>query len=87
MRSPQTMGDDIPVPGSAVFHATLLSGPHVVGTPVSSEMPCPPGPRHCGQFAAAAMVPAETTQTEIMPAHARIRDINGSSELRECRFR
>ena len=53
MRSPQTIGEDMPVPGSAVFQATLVSGPQAVGTPLSAETPWPPGPRHCGQFSAA----------------------------------
>src|SRR5262245_59143544 len=52
MRSPQTTGEEWPRPAIGVFHLMFLVSLHSVGTPVSVEMPCPPGPRHCDQLAA-----------------------------------
>jgi hypothetical protein len=52
-RSPQTMGDDSPRPGTGVFQAMFLSGPHSSGSRLAAEIPRPPGPLHCGQFASA----------------------------------
>ena len=49
MRSPWTTGDDQPFPGIATFQRTFLFSLHVNGSPVSSETPCPVGPRNCGQ--------------------------------------
>src|SRR5215470_12416845 len=52
IRSPQTIGEEWPRPGMAVFHFTFCVGVHTVGRPVSGEMPWLSGPRHCDQFAA-----------------------------------
>ena len=60
MRSPQTMGDECPL-GSSVFHAMFLFGAHSVGSCFSVEMPCPAGPRHCGQFSADTLAARTTT--------------------------
>src|SRR5215475_10192379 len=46
----QTIGDEWPRPGSAVFQTTFLSAPHSTGRFRSSETPRLRGPRHCGQF-------------------------------------
>src|SRR5262245_4607026 len=51
MRSPQTMGEECPRPSIVAFHFTFLVALHSVGNPVSFEIPCPSGPRHCGQLA------------------------------------
>src|SRR6266540_1771687 len=46
----QTIGDEWPRPGSAVFQTMFLSAPHSTGRLFSSDTPMPCGPRHCGQF-------------------------------------
>src|SRR5215813_14627159 len=48
----QTIGDEWPRPGSAVFHTMFLFTPHSSGRFFSSETPRLCGPRHCGQFEA-----------------------------------
>ena len=55
-RSPQTIGDACPSPGTSAFHATFFVALHWVGRLVSLEIPCPVGPRNCGQFSARAAV-------------------------------
>src|SRR5262245_22060169 len=45
------MGEEWPRPGIAVFHFTFCVALHTVGNPVSGEIPCLSGPRHCAQFA------------------------------------
>src|SRR6185312_1637266 len=50
--SPQTMGVELPLSGSAIFHLTFLEGDHSVGKLVSVESPWPVGPRQAGQFSA-----------------------------------
>src|ERR1044071_4376266 len=54
MRSPQTIGVEVPRPASGVFQAMFFSALHSTGTFFSGEMPSAEGPRHCGQFAAGA---------------------------------
>src|SRR5262245_21992762 len=49
IRSPQTIGDDWPIPVSGVFQATD-SALHLSGRFVSVECPSPRGPRQRGQF-------------------------------------
>src|SRR5688572_27357557 len=47
--SPQTIGDELPRPGTGFFHTTLSVADHESGyVPVTS--PCPDGPRHTGQY-------------------------------------
>ena len=54
------IGDEVPVPASALFHATPFAALHSTGSgAVSVEMPWLPGPRHCGQSAPASS-PAKT---------------------------
>src|SRR6185295_10021069 len=48
---PQTMGDECPRPAMGVFHLMFFVALHSVGRFFSSEVPCPDGPRHCGQLA------------------------------------
>src|SRR5690349_20871179 len=54
---PQTIGDEWPRPSIAVFQATLLAGPQADGSAVSSETPCPCGPRNWGQLPADTVAP------------------------------
>src|SRR5260221_14723031 len=49
MRSPQTTGEDHPVPGMSVFHATFWVELQVSGRLASSAIPSDSGPRNCGQ--------------------------------------
>lgn len=51
-RSPQTIGDDVPSPGSCVFQRTFFSALHTAGNPCSRETALPPGPRQRGQSSA-----------------------------------
>src|SRR5438445_12210956 len=62
MRSSQTHGDEWPA-GSAVFQWTCSFGPNFVGNVRPGRpMPCPPGPRNCGQRAAPSLVSPATTR-------------------------
>src|SRR5262245_60684509 len=49
IRSPQTIGEDVPDPGTATFHLTFLASPHSSGGWAVVEAPLASGPRHCGQ--------------------------------------
>ena len=67
-RLPQTIGDECERPSIAVFHLMFLVGLHSDGRFFSFEMPEPSGPRHWGQFPAAALLandprPATTKAT------------------------
>ena len=50
MRPAAMTGDDHPLPGIGVFHPTLLVALKRIGTPVAVDVPCPVGPRNCGQI-------------------------------------
>ena len=52
MRSPQTMGEEWPLPGMGTRQKTLSVLLQWVGMSVSSEVPSPCGPRQLGQSAA-----------------------------------
>src|SRR5215813_10643842 len=49
IRSPWTTGDDQPRPGIGTFQRILEVSLQLSGRPCSSEVPCPVGPRNCGQ--------------------------------------
>src|SRR5215510_5522899 len=51
---PHTIGDECERPSIGVFHLMFVVGVHTDGRFFSSEIPEPSGPRHCGQFPAAA---------------------------------
>src|SRR5262245_66321400 len=53
--SPQTIGVELPVSGSATFHFTFSVADHLTGRFFSVEKPCPVGPRHPGQLSARAV--------------------------------
>src|ERR1043165_3322408 len=53
-RLPHTIGEECERPSIAIFHLMFFVGVHSVGRFFSFEMPEPSGPRHCGQFPAAA---------------------------------
>jgi hypothetical protein len=72
MRLPQTMGDECPRPAIGVFHLMFFPGPQVAGRFFSLEIPCPEGPRHCGQLPLAPaavfkVATATTAITRLMP--------------------
>src|SRR5262245_50673605 len=48
IRSPQTTGEECPLPGMGAFHRILSFSLHRTGTFVSVLVPSPFGPRHCG---------------------------------------
>src|SRR6185436_17524481 len=50
IRLSQTMGDESPRPGIAVFHLMFLSALHSAGRLVSEDTPLPSGPRHADQL-------------------------------------
>src|SRR5262249_20352180 len=52
--SPQTAGVELPWPGRGLFQTTFSLSDHFVARPVSELTPSLCGPRHCGQFSAAA---------------------------------
>src|SRR5689334_6387223 len=58
-RLPQTIGDECERPSIGVFHLMFFVGLHSDGRFFSLEMPEPSGPRHCGQFPAAALLANE----------------------------
>src|SRR5262245_66338981 len=62
----QTIGDEWPRPGSAVFQTMFLSAPHSMGRFFSSETPRLCGPRHCGQFEAPSRDWARVLKTPAM---------------------
>src|SRR6185369_1915370 len=45
IRSPQTTGDEWPLPGSGIFQRTFSVALHLTGKPVSSDVPSRLGPR------------------------------------------
>jgi hypothetical protein len=49
MRSPHTMGDELPLPGTGVFHRMFWVADQVSGYSLPFASPCPDGPRHRGQ--------------------------------------
>ena len=51
---PTTIGEATLRPGRSTFQRTFSFGPQVVGSPVSSDTPDPPGPRNWGQSPAPA---------------------------------
>src|SRR5258708_4865080 len=50
MRLPHTIGEEYPLPGIALFHATFFLALHSVGRFLSGATPVLCAPRHCGQF-------------------------------------
>src|SRR5262245_29310694 len=52
IRSPQTIGEEWPRPGTAVFHKIFSVADHLSGYPEPDANPCPEGPRHRGQYRA-----------------------------------
>src|SRR6187431_1308216 len=56
MRSPQTMGDELPRPGTATFHWTPAVADHLSVYCPAGTWPCPVGPRHRDQYFAPSPV-------------------------------
>ena len=48
-RSPHTIGDDQPRPGTSTAHATFCVADHLTGNCAASATPAAFGPRNCGQ--------------------------------------
>src|SRR5216684_472239 len=70
MRSPQTTGDDQPLPGISAFQTTLRVALQVSGSPGSSATPVDCGPRNCGQESAA---PSGSLSRRTVKASAGVR--------------
>src|SRR5688572_23597994 len=49
MRSPHTIGDELPLPGTVTLHA-LVFGDHLSTYWPAGTRPCPDGPRHRVQY-------------------------------------
>src|SRR5215213_876429 len=65
-RLPQTIGDECERPSIGVFHLMFFVGVHSDGRFFSFEIPEPSGPRHCGQFPAAAF-----SEKKLRPVNAK----------------
>src|SRR6188508_2994656 len=57
------MGDEMPRPRTADFHATFSVSLQRSGNPVSVDTPVVDGPRQCGQFSARMPVAERTIST------------------------
>ena len=66
-RSPQTIGEELPRPGSSTFHLMLLVSLHASGGLAWIETPFAFGPRHCGQFRSASGEAARRTVVRSAP--------------------
>jgi hypothetical protein len=76
MKSPSITGVECPRPGNSVFHMTLLVSLNVSGSFAMDATPCPEGPRHSGQSAAATFKQQTERQRrvrEIMRGTQRIK--------------
>src|SRR6185369_870562 len=62
-RLPHTIGDECERPSIATFHLMFFVGLHSAGRFFSVETPEPSGPRHPGQFPAAALLANDPTPT------------------------
>src|SRR5262249_54441500 len=77
--SPQTIGVELPVSGSGIFHFTFSVADHLTGRFFSVEKPCPVGPRHPGQLSARA-VSANANSGTTAAGNRRGRRMAGSCE-------
>ena len=57
MRSPQTIGVELPRPGRSIFHLTFFSSLHSVGGLPREAKPVPSGPRHWCQLSCCSSAP------------------------------
>ena len=73
MRSPLTIGVEMPTPASGAFHATFSVALQRVGSAASEDTPVACGPRQCGQSSAwsAQRPPIHTAES----ARSRSRDV------------
>src|SRR4051794_13538076 len=75
-RSPETIGDDQPPPGSSATHATFSVVGRRAGRGGAWATPLPPGPRNCGQGPASAPREGLTPAREAAAARAaRVRGL------------
>src|SRR4029450_7384299 len=72
-RSPQTIGDDQPRPGTSATHATFSVVENVTGSVESSATPAPPGPRNCGQVGGGAACPRDPVASTTIANQASLR--------------
>src|SRR5579862_7317932 len=82
--SPQTTGDEWPMPGIAVFHSMFSLSVNVTGTFLSSTSPVPLGPRKRGQLPAAATAAADrrTARAKRRGSFSKCRVMVGESHKR-----
>jgi hypothetical protein len=95
MRSPQTTGVELPLPGIATFQRTFLVSLHSTGGAAVGATPVMSGPRHCGQklsalpSAAPPGTVANDSETSTLVTSAtdrRFRNVGSSREKRLARF-
>ena len=79
IRSPHTIGEEWPGPGSVVFQITFDVALHCTGRPVSTEIPWLPGPRNCGQFCADAS--GKVVRFRHRPARAEMQNCLGDMSV------
>src|SRR5436190_16316682 len=69
MLLPQTIGEEWPRPGKAVFHLMFLSVLHSAGKLVSAETPVPSEPRHADQLVFSAALPVNRVNAAAASKH------------------
>src|ERR1041385_6320471 len=84
IRLPQTIGDECPRPGRAVFHFMFFAAVHSEGRFFSSEIPCPEGPRHCGQPGVVGVAPTLTHKTKIVKQRETDSRLNSFISIPRC---
>jgi hypothetical protein len=94
MRSPQTTGVELPLPGIATFQRTFLVSLHSTGGAAVGATPVMSGPRHCGQklsaLPSAALPGAAANEEEVSRLEAsaidrRFRKVGSFREKRLAR--
>src|SRR5687768_15782691 len=82
MRSPQTIGDELPVPGTATRHLTFEVGDQVLAYLPGATMPCPEGPRHRGQNLAPSPVTGSIRTSPLCDSSAPVEARNVTTRVR-----
>jgi hypothetical protein len=93
MRSPQTTGVELPLPGIATFQRTFLVSLHSTGGAAVGATPVMSGPRHCGQklsalpsaALAAAANDSDVSTLVTSATNRRFRKVGSSREKRLAR--
>src|SRR5437868_14576278 len=84
MRSPQTMGDECPLPGIDTFQRMFSDSLQRTGMPVSLEVPSPRGPRQPGHSSPITQLRAASKNAHAYIAAFVIRDLHCLSNRLQC---